>query len=224
MRNVSEKTKGGYLSVPTSGGGPGLIVLPSWWGLNAFFTGLCDRFAEAGFVALAPDPYDGAVAVTIEEAEKLKDSLNEEATLGQILAAADHLRGHPAVEGDYLGVVGFSLGAHFALQFSASRPDDVAAVVLFYGLGETDFTAVRAAFLGHFAENDPWEPMEHVRWLEGQLRAAGREVTFHIYPGVGHWFPEADRPDAFDPDAARLAWDRTVAFLNDRLKSADRAG
>ena len=74
------------------------------------------------------------------------------------------------------------------------RPDDVGAVVVFYGTDDGDYSTARAAYLGHFAEHDDFEPLEAVRALEERIRAAGREVTFHIYPGTGHWFVEPNQP------------------------------
>lgn len=73
------------------------------------------------------------------------------------------------------------------------------------------------AVLGHFAEDDQWESADEVRSLEEELRSAGRQVSFNVYPGAAHWFAEADRPDAYEPEAASLAFDRTVAFLNSQL-------
>ena len=80
-------------------------------------------------------------------------------------------------------------------------------------LGVGDWRRSRAAYLGHFAANDPFEPPASVDALEADLREAGRPVSFHRYPGTGHWFFEPDRSDAFNPAAAQLAWDRTLAFL-----------
>jgi carboxymethylenebutenolidase len=94
-------------------------------------------------------------------------------------------------------------------------PPPIRSVVLFYGTGPADFSSSQAAYLGHFAENDPYEPQANVDWLEESLKSAGRPVTFYRYPGAGHWFFEPDRNDAYDPAAASLAWDRTLAFLKD---------
>jgi carboxymethylenebutenolidase len=95
-----------------------------------------------------------------------------------------------------------------------ARPEDIRAVVLFYGTGPGDFSASLAAYLGHFAENDPYESAEYVHSLEDNLRAAGRPVTFYRYPGTGHWFCEPDRVEAYNPAAASLAWERTMEFLS----------
>ena len=96
-------------------------------------------------------------------------------------------------------------------------------IVLFYGgtdyewLGDDFVQQTHAAFLGHFAEYDPYEPGELVPKLENELRVAGREVAFYVYPGTGHWFFEDNRPGAYDADAAQLAWQRTLAFLHNKL-------
>ncbi len=218
MDNQTEKTRPrGYLAVPSSGTGPGLLVLHAWWGLNAFFRTFCDRLAEEGFVVFAPDFYDGAVAGTIAEAEVLVETLGYEAAQKRMLEALKTLRQNPAVQGDHIGVIGFSMGAYWSVLLSILRPEHVAAVVLFYGVGEGDFTAARSAYQGHFAETDAWEPMEQVQTMETALRAASREVNFYIYPGVGHWFFEENQPEAYDAEAAGLAWDRTLTFLNERL-------
>jgi carboxymethylenebutenolidase len=112
--------------------------------------------------------------------------------------------------------VGFSLGGSWAIYMSTIAPDDIAAAVIFYSTGAGDFSAARAAYLGHFAANDEWEPEEEVHAMEENMRAAGRELTFHTYPGAKHWFAEPNRPE-YNPQAAELAWGRTVAFLREKL-------
>ncbi len=208
-----------YLAVPDSGAGPGVLVLHAWWGLTPVFTDVCDRLAAAGFVALAPSLFSGgATATTIAEAEALRDANDEESVAEPVmLAAAEQLRALPAVTGAQIGVIGFSLGAYWALYLSQVRPDDVSAVVTIYGTDDGDYRTARAAYLGHFAEHDDYEPLEAVHALEAKMRAAGREVTFHVYPGAGHWFVEPNRPDVYDATAAELVWERTLAFLKAQL-------
>jgi carboxymethylenebutenolidase len=209
-----------YLAAPESGPGPGVLVLHAWWGLTSVFTDVCDRLAAAGYVALAPSLFPGeATAATIAEAEVLRDAHDEAAAEVEavVQAAVDQLRGLPAVTGTQIGVIGFSLGAYWALHLSRVRPDDVSAVVTIYGTDDGDYSTARAAYLGHFAEDDDFEPLEAVRALEARIRAAGREVTFHVYPGTGHWFVEPNRPEVYNAAAAELVWDRTLAFLKDRL-------
>jgi carboxymethylenebutenolidase len=209
-----------YLAVPEAGTGAGVLVLHAWWGLTSVFTDVCDRLAENGFVALAPGLYaGGATAESIAEAEALitkHDSAPSEVE-AVVLAGADHLQGLQAVTSAQIGVIGFSMGAYWALRLSQVRPDDVGAVVAVYGTDDGDYSTARAAYLGHFAEHDDYEPPEAAQELEARIRAAGREVTFHVYPGAGHWFVEPNRAEVYDAEAAELVWTRTLAFLNDRL-------
>lgn len=208
----------GYLALPEQGHGPGVLVLHAWWGLTAVVKGVCDRLATEGFVAFAPDLYDGRTAATIDEAQELMAKRDAGRMRAVALAAMDRLRADSTVGEQAIGVVGFSMGANWAFLLNELKPDDIAAVVTFYGTGEMDFTASRAAYLGHYAEQDEFDPLESVRALEAEIRSAGREVTFHVYPGTRHWFFEQDRPDAYDAPAARLAWDRTTAFLHHWLE------
>jgi carboxymethylenebutenolidase len=196
-----------------------VLVLHAWWGLTAVFRDVCDRLAAAGFVALAPSLFPGgATAATIAAAEELL-AAHDEATVVEpvVLAAVEQLRRLPAVTGPQIGVIGFSLGAYWAMHLSQVRPNDVSAVVAVYGTDDGDYSTARAAYLGHFAEHDDFEPLETVRALEAKIRAAGREVTFYVYPGTGHWFVEPNQPDVYNAAAAELVWDRTLAFLKAQL-------
>ncbi len=217
---AGDRTARGYLALPTgaTGPAPGVLVLHAWWGLTDLFTSVCDRLADAGFVAFAPDLYDGPTATTIADAERLMRASDEARSRAVADAAVAYLRAHPAVHRGPIGATGFSMGAAWAFLLSALRPDDLAAVIAFYGTTEgVDFAAARAAYLGHFADQDQFEPLASVRVLEEEIRSAGRDVTFHVYPGTTHWFFEDNRPDAYDAEAARLAWERTVAFLRHQL-------
>lgn len=206
-----------YLARPRRGSGPGVLVLHAWWGLTPVFTQICDDLAAQGYVALAPSLFTGgATADTIPGAEALRDAQDEEAVAWPvILASADLLRSLTGVGPAPLAVLGFSLGAYWAFHLSQARPAEIGAVVVFYGAGEGDFRETRAAYLGHFAEQDPYEDLGYVRDLEGQIRDAGREVTFHVYPGTEHWFVEPNRPE-YTAAAAGLAWERTLTFLEAR--------
>ncbi|HEY5982321.1 MAG TPA: alpha/beta fold hydrolase [Anaerolineales bacterium] len=211
----------GYFASPPEGKGPGVLVLHAWWGLNDTIKAFCSRVARSGFSVFAPDLYHGKIAETIPEAEALVKLLNknEQLARSEIEDAALYLAvrsGHL----DNLAIVGFSLGAYYALEHSTSDPDHIRAVVVYYGTGGgMDFKKSRAAYLGHFAENDPFEPRAGVDELEQTIQKAGRPVTFHHYPGTGHWFAEPDRTDAYNKAAAELAWDRTLEFLRNPATS-----
>jgi carboxymethylenebutenolidase len=207
----------GFLAVPPTGTGPGILVLHAWWGLNETIKAFCRRLAEAGFVAFAPDLYHGEVADTIAGAEALGQALdaNYLQAKAEVAEATAFLHGHAGQADRGLAVIGFSLGAYYALDLADSAPERIRSVVLFYGTGGGDFGSPGADYLGHFAEEDEYEPPANVDDLEGALRRNGRSVTFYRYPGAGHWFFEPDRPDAYNPVAANLAWERTLAFLRD---------
>jgi carboxymethylenebutenolidase len=212
----------GFLAVPATGNGRGVLVLHPWWGLNATMRMVCTQLSEAGYVAFAPDLYHGQLATTISEAESLSNALDERQARADSAAALDFLGEHAAPAGQALAAIGFSLGAYFALDLSATDPDRLRAVVVFYGTRPGDYTASRAAYLGHFAEVDEFESEADVNGLEASLRAAGRPVTFYRYPGTGHWFFEPDRTDAYSPAAATLAWERTLTFLRNALPPGPR--
>ena len=209
----------GYLSVPNTSRG-GVIVLHAWWGLNDFFKSLCDRLAAEGYTALAPDLRQGKVAKTVDEAKQLMSTIDEMATFPNIvLGAFDRLRSEPGLKGKALGVIGFSMGASWALWLSTQKPSDIKAVIVFYGAYSEpswDFSRSQASYQGHYSPEDEWEPIEGIRGLEETIRKAPRPVTFHFYPGAKHWFIENDRPE-FAPQAASLAWTRTLEFIHSTL-------
>lgn len=213
----NKQTARGYLALPEGGGGPGVLVLHAWWGLNDTMRAVCTRLAEAGLVAFAPDLYHGKVTDTIAEAEILVKALDANYLQARAeIADATRFLGERTGQGERgVAVLGFSLGASYALDLAAADPKHIRSVVIFYGTGGDDHSSSSAAYLGHFAENDPFEPQSSVDNLEESLRRAGRPVSFYQYPGTGHWFFEPDRTDAYNPAAADLAWERTLTFLRD---------
>jgi carboxymethylenebutenolidase len=202
-----------YLALPKTGGGRGVLILHAWWGLTDVFTSVCDRLAEAGFVALAPDLYHGQIATAREQAERLSSDLNFEATAALIDRAVAELQSQPGIQGHPIGVVGFSLGGAWAL----SLKQGVGAVVIYYATVPLEYIAANAPIMGHFAERDEFEPLENVQQLERDLRGKGSSVEFHIYPTTQHWFVESNQPGYYDPAAAELAWQRTLEFLRQHL-------
>ena len=207
----------GYLAVPEGGDVPGILVIHAWWGLTDFFRRVCDKLATAGFVALAPDLYNGKTASTIDQAKRLRSQMKSAVVQKELKGAVDLLSTLFAVSGEKIGVLGFSLGAYWGMWLAIQRPREVAAVTAFYGSRKGNYRKARATFQGHFAEDDVFEPLNEVRNMEAQIRRAGREITTHLYPGTKHWFFEEDRPDAYNSEAAKLAWKRTIAFYHEKL-------
>jgi carboxymethylenebutenolidase len=208
---------GNYLVKPQVSSKGGVLVLHPWWGLNDFIKGFCGQLSENGYTALAVDLYDGKTASTIAEAEKLRGALTRRQAEPLLMASAEQLRA--AIQGQSIGVVGFSLGAWWSLWLNERMSESIAATVLFYGTRGMKDVSTRSAFLGHFAETDPYVMVSGRKKLEKTLKAAGREVFFHVYPGTNHWFFESDRPE-FQAEAAALAWQRTVEFLKSELGGA----
>lgn len=212
-----DTSQNNYLVLPKSGKGAGILVLHAWWGLNDFFKGFCERLAQEGFVVLAPDLYRGKTATTIDEAKRLRSQLNQKQVSTDILSAVERLCKLPAVTSKSLGVIGFSLGGHWALWLSLEKPEYIKAVTVFYSTRNADYSQAQATYLGHFAETDDWVAVSGVKKLEKSLRTANRPATFFTYEGTGHWFFEKDRIDAYNATAAQLAWKRTVEFLHTQL-------
>jgi carboxymethylenebutenolidase len=199
----------GYLALPASGKGPGLLLLHAWWGLTDVFTDLADKFAAEGFVVFAPDLYDGKQTAEIAEAEKLVQAGESDfpAMVGKAISGLQYLQKHPARTGAKVSVIGFSMGAAYALVTDEELPDAYERIVLFYGMAGANVGKSKAKVQAHFAENDPYESAEAAKSMEAV------NLEKHFYPGTGHWFFESNRPDAYNAEASKLAWERTLAFL-----------
>ena len=211
---VGDETARAHVRIP-DGARAGVVVLHAWWGLNDDAIAFANRLADAGFAVIAPDMFHGGVAPTIEDAERLS-SEGDEGSSAIAWAAVDWLAERLGLDAP-LAVLGFSFGAAYAI-WAPSERDRLVASVAYYGTYWGDFLArSKAPLLGHFAENDDYEPEESVRGLEDALREVGRDAAIYRYPGTGHWFAEPSR-DAYRPEAAELAFGRTVAFLRDRLQ------
>jgi carboxymethylenebutenolidase len=208
-------TNEGYLAVPATPG-PAVLVLHAWWGLTPFFKQLCDRLAAEGFLALAPDLHAGKTADTIDEAKALMEQGDMETMQHVAVAAVQTLRQHPMNSAGALGSVGFSMGASWAIALTTRMPEDIRAAVLFYGVGEGDFSQCHTDFQGHFAVGDEWEDEKWVRYTEEKMKDAGLKPEFFWYGGVGHWFFEDNNPH-YNAEAAGLSWQRALKFLREQL-------
>jgi carboxymethylenebutenolidase len=211
-----------YLATPSSGHGPGVVVIQEWWGLVPHIEDLCDRFAAEGFVALAPDLYHGKATKEPDEAGKLLMELNLAGAAQDMLGAGTWLAAGDRTAGDRVGIVGFCMGGALAI-YAATLSPVFAAVVPFYPyMGATaaakpEVGNIKGAVLGHFAELDGAYTHEQVDALEAELRTAGVDVEFFWYQGADHAFFNDTRPEVYDADASRLAWERTRAFFRTHL-------
>ena len=209
----------GYLATPASGRGPGVIVIQEWWGLVAHIKAVADRFASAGFVALAPDLYRGEFAKGPDEAGRLMMALDIERAVRDLDGAIRYLLARPGVVPKKVGAVGFCMGGQLALA-AACESASVAAVVDFYGVHPNvtlDFSKLASPVLGLFGERDSFVTPEVAQALQHALESAGKSVDFHIYSGADHAFFNDTRADVYQPEAARDAWRRTLDFLRANL-------
>jgi len=197
---------------------PGVLVVHENRGLNPHIEDIARRLALDNFVAFAPDALAplGGYPGDEDQARTLFQKLEQPRAFEDFVAATHFLRAQPHGSGR-LGVVGFCYGGAIANRLAVSLPD-LAAAVPFYGSAPPleDVGAIKAELLLHFAATDErvnasWPP------FEAALKAAGVKYTAHVYPGTQHGFHNDTTP-RYDPEAAQLAWRRTVEFFNRVLR------
>ena len=211
----------GYLALPPSGSGPGVLVIQEWWGLTDHIADVTDRLAAEGFVALAPDLYGGRTAHDGDEAGRLMSELPVDRSAQELAGAVDFLLGHEAVTGSKVGAVGFCMGGGFVLLLAAQQGDRIGAAVPFYGVGPAvpdAYAGITAPVQGHYGERDDFYPAKDARAQAEQIaKESGAPVEFHFYD-AGHAFHnDLDALGTYSPADAELAWNRTVAFLKQNL-------
>lgn len=213
------RTADGYLAIPSAGTGPGLIVIQEWWGLVDHIKHVADRFAAAGFVALAPDLYHGEKTTSPDQADKLYMALNIAETAKDLRGAAVYLRAHAAVSPKKVAALGFCMGGQLALFAAQEHPDVIDAAVDFYGVHPSvtiDAARVTRPVLGHFGEHDKSVPVPRAKALADAVNRAGGSFEIHAYD-AGHAFFNDARPQVYNAACAELAWTRTIAFLRKQL-------
>ena len=210
-------TATGYLSLPETGSGPGVIVIQEWWGLVPHIEDVADRFAAEGYVALAPDLYHGQSTTEPDEAQKYMMELRMNEAVRDMTGAVGFLRNHDAVDPSKIGCVGFCMGGGLTLYLASTG--QIEAAVPFYGVpsfAPDDWGQTACPILGHYAEHDGATDM--LPDLQVSLEAAGVEAVFHVYPGTNHAFFNDDRPEIYDEPASKQAWARTLEFFSENLR------
>lgn len=209
----------GYLAVPGQPNGVGVIVLQEWWGLVPHIKSIADRFANAGFTALAPDLYHGATTTSPDEAGRKLMALNIGQAAKDLQVSVEVLLNHPTVTHRKLAAVGFCMGGQLAL-LAATVSDQIGATVDFYGIHpniKPDFSKLAGPVLGIFGEQDESVPPAAVQQLEAAIRQAGGAIETHTYPNASHAFFNDTRPEVYNAEAATDAWNRTLRFLQQSL-------
>jgi carboxymethylenebutenolidase len=217
-----ERTNGGsaagYLAEAQDPKAPGVVVIQEWWGLQGQIKGVCDRLAAAGFTALGPDLYGGKVVPyhDVAAASAAMNALDFEAATDEaVRAAVQKLK----ARGGKVGLTGFCMGGAVTV-IGAVRIPELDAAVCFYGLPPPQVAAakdVRVPLQGHFASNDDWITPEKVDAFERELAAAGKTYELHRYEG-NHAFMNSERKDAYGAEAAKVAWDRAIAWFTKYLR------
>lgn len=211
-------TTTGYLAVP-SGRGPGVVVIQEWWGLVPHIEHIADRFADAGFVALAPDLYHGEKTKSPDQAGKMMMAMRIDQAERDLAGAIDAVAARPEATGSKVGTVGFCMGGALSL-FAASRNPEVGACVVFYGGHpnvKPDLEALQAPVLGIYGGKDAFVTPEVVNELDRRLTLLGKRHEFHRYPNADHAFFNDERPEVYDGAAAKDAWTKTLDFLRREL-------
>ena len=210
---------GGYLAVPASGTGPGVVVIQEWWGLVDHIKTVADRLAAVGFVALAPDFYDGQTTSSPDEAGKLMMALNIDEAEKKLRGAVDYLLSRDEVTATRVGTVGFCMGGQLSLSAACANAK-VGACVDFYGIHpnvKPDLSALQAPVLGFFAEKDGFVTPDAARQLERDLKAAGKDVEITVFEGADHAFFNDTRAEVYHDAYAKQCWDRMVTFYRQHL-------
>ncbi|MEI2774419.1 MAG: alpha/beta fold hydrolase [Tetrasphaera sp.] len=191
-----------------------VLVIHSWWGLTDSFRRYADSLAAAGFRVVVPDLFGGATAATEEEARRLRARTGRVSRYRLLEEGLDILRA--GRDGEPVGVVGFSMGGHWAVWLAQRRGYNIAAACLYYAARAGTFTPP-TRYLAHFADADPWVSAAARSRMESAINRSGCTYAAHDYPGCGHWFAESDRPDAYRADAAQLAFSRDLTLLGSVL-------
>jgi len=215
---VNGATTEGYLALP-DGRGPGIVVIQEWWGLVPHIESVADRFAAAGFVALAPDLYHGRSTKSPDEAGKMMMAIRVEEAERDLADAVDYVASHAQTSSSKVGTIGFCMGGALSL-FAASKNPEVGACVVFYGGHpkiRPDLDALQAPVLGIYAGRDGFVSPAVVKDLDDNLTRLGKRHEFHTYANADHAFFNDQRPEVYDEAAAADAWAKTLAFFRREL-------
>jgi carboxymethylenebutenolidase len=198
---------------------PGVVVVHQNKGLEPYIQDVTRRVALAGFLAIGPDALSplGGTPKDSNEAKSLQKKLDKQATVNNYIAAVKYLKTHPESTGK-VGIIGFCWGGSMANQVAVNSPD-LSAAVPFYGgqPAAEDVPKIKASLLLHYAGDDA-RVNKGIPAFEAALKKASISYKMYMYEGVKHAFHDDTRADRYNKEAAQLAWQRTIAFLKEKLK------
>jgi carboxymethylenebutenolidase len=199
---------------------PAVLVIHEVYGLNPHIEDVTRRLGVEGFLAMAPDALT-PVGGTPEDADKARSmvrQLDEQTTVKNYLAALKYLQTHPRSNGN-AGVVGFCWGGGMANQLAVQSPE-LKAAVPFYGMqpAPEDVPRIKASLLLHYAGLDE-RINKGIPAFEAALKQAGIDYQIFMYEGANHAFHNDTNAARYNEGAAQLAWNRTIAFFKEKLKT-----
>jgi carboxymethylenebutenolidase len=216
----------GFLAMPGDAAEPlpGVIVIHEWWGLNASIKAMTRKLASEGYVVLAVDLYGGATADTPDKARALMAALisDQDAARANLKQAYDYLAKYALAP--RIGSVGWALGGGWSLQAALMLPDQLHALVMYYGPisgSDSELAALGMPVLGFFAGLDESIPVRDVQKFRSTLLKAGKPAEIIIYPKAQAGFANPDAA-TYDEQAATESWQKTLAFLAENLKTKPR--
>lgn len=194
---------------------PAIIVVHGDHGLNDWTKDQARKLAALGYVVLAVDLYRGVVAQDTEDAHELMRGLPDDRALRDLEAAFTYLAARPDVRENKIGVMGWNMGGWYALQLAIHEPSLAACVVNDSALpiDDSDIAHIRASVLGNFGADDRGIPQAVLRAFQTAIQSAGGTADFKAYPGASDDFDDPSDADRYRPEAARDAWNRTIAFF-----------
>ncbi|HEY0372801.1 MAG TPA: dienelactone hydrolase family protein [Thermoanaerobaculia bacterium] len=203
-----------------AGQGPAVVVIQEWWGLVPHIEDLVERFAGAGFAAIAPDLYHGKTTKSPDEAGKMLMELDVDRAAKEIAGAGQYLLGRPECTSKTYGVVGFCMGGALAQYAATYDASNVGAAASFYGgfkKVSPEWDKLEAPLLLIYGAEDKGVPAEGGQELEKKLRDLGKDVELVVYPGANHAFFNDTRPEVYNVDAAADAWKRVLDLFRRSL-------
>jgi carboxymethylenebutenolidase len=215
-------TASGFDARPSCQGAcPGVIVVQEYWGLNAHIKDVTCRLAQEGFIALAPDLYDGKLATDANQASAMMQQLDRERAIRILRGGVKFLQEKEPIYAEHIGVIGFCMGGSYALLLACREPVLKAAVPFYGDLPDPidQVKNIRCPVLFFGAGKDQWINADKISRLKKAFQEYGVHGEVRVYPEAEHAFFNDTRPDKYNPAAAHDAWTRTLGLFSRTLKS-----
>jgi carboxymethylenebutenolidase len=220
--NTSRGATTAYVARPDTDTAAAVILIHEWWGINDHIRDIAGRYANEGFLCLAPDLYRGKVATNTDEASKLMNNLAIEDGMETIREAMSEAK--LAYKVQKIGITGYCMGGTFALR-AACEIDELAAAAPFYGdiPPEDVLKNLKVPTLFIAGKRDNWINAEKVNALKEAAKKYNLPVEIVVYD-ADHAFFNNTRPEVYNPEAAADAWKRVLDLFRKHLAVAVPTG